>query len=134
MKRLLSRLLAVVLVVLIGVSAVPAMAQADSLTGRYAEDVQLVIDTLMTAIDVTADNPDRAQINAAARLKINDFSARYRRNEKVSRLSSFTTMRTALNSLAAHYSAYPNRLVPDKMKARLLDEFKRSKIALSRGA
>jgi photosystem II Psb27 protein len=134
MKRLLSRLLAVVLVVLIGVSAVPAMAQADSLTGRYAEDVQLVIDTLMTAIDVTADNPDRAQINAAARLKINDFSARYRRNEKVSRLSSFTTMRTALNSLAAHYSAYPNRLVPDKMKARLLDEFKRSKIALSRGS
>jgi photosystem II Psb27 protein len=134
MKRLLSRLLAVVLVVLIGVSAVPAVAQADSLTGRYAEDVQLVIDTLMTAIDVTADNPDRAQINAAARLKINDFSARYRRNEKVSRLSSFTTMRTALNSLAAHYSAYPNRLVPDKMKARLLDEFKRSKIALSRGS
>jgi photosystem II Psb27 protein len=134
MKRLLSRLLAVVLVVLIGVSAVPAMAQADSLTGRYAEDVQLVIDTLMTAIDVTADNPDRTAINAAARLKINDFSARYRRNEKVSRLSSFTTMRTALNSLAAHYSAYPNRLVPDKMKARLLDEFKRSKIALNRGS
>jgi photosystem II Psb27 protein len=134
MKRLLSRLLAVVLVVLIGVSAVPAMAQADSLTGRYAEDVQLVIDTLMTAIDVTVDNPDRSQINAAARLKINDFSARYRRNEKVSRLSSFTTMRTALNSLAAHYSAYPNRLVPDKMKVRLLDEFKRSKIALNRGS
>jgi photosystem II Psb27 protein len=134
MKRLLSRLLAVVLVVLIGVSAVPAVAQADSLTGRYAEDVQLVIDTLMTAIDVTADNPDRSSINAAARLKINDFSARYRRNEKVSRLSSFTTMRTALNSLAAHYSAYPNRLVPEKMKVRLLDEFKRSKIALSRGS
>jgi photosystem II Psb27 protein len=134
MKRFLTRLLAVVLVVLVAVSAVPAVAQADSLTGRYAEDVQLVIDTLTTAIEVTADNPDRAAINAAARLKINDFSARYRRNEKVSRLSSFTTMRTALNSLAAHYSAYPNRLVPDKMKARIFDEFKRSTIALNRGS
>jgi photosystem II Psb27 protein len=134
MKRFLSRLLAVVCVVLIGLSAVPAVAQADSLTGRYQEDVQLVIDTLKVAIDVTAENPDRAALNAEARHKINDFSARYRRNEKVSRLSSFTTMRTALNSLAAHYSAYPNRLVPDKLKVRLLDEFKRAQIAVNRGA
>jgi photosystem II Psb27 protein len=110
------------------------MAVADSLTGRYPDDVQLVIDTLKVAIDVTADNPDRAQINAEARRKINDFSARYRRNGSVSRLSSFTTMRTALNSLAAHYSSYPNRLVPDKLKVRLLDEFKRSQIALNRGS
>jgi photosystem II Psb27 protein len=134
MKRFLSRLLAVVFVVLIGLSAVPAVANADSLTGRYPEDVQLVIDTLKGAIDVTADSPDRAAINTEARRKINDFTARYRRNEKVSRLSSFTTMRTALNSLAAHYSSYPNRLVPDKLKVRLLDEFKRAEIALNRGA
>jgi photosystem II Psb27 protein len=134
MKRFLSRLLAVVLVVLIGLSAVPAVAQADSLTGRYPEDVQLVIDSLKVAIDVTAETPDRAAINAEARRKINDFSARYRRNGSVSRLSSFTTMRTALNSLAAHYSSYPNRLVPEKMKVRLLDEFKRAQIALNRGA
>jgi photosystem II Psb27 protein len=134
MKRFLSRLLAVVFVVLIGLSAVPAVAHADSLTGRYPEDVQLVIETLKGAIDVTADSPDRAAINTEARRKINDFTARYRRNEKVSRLSSFTTMRTALNSLAAHYSSYPNRLVPDKLKVRLLDEFKRAEIALNRGA
>ncbi len=134
MKRFLSRLLAVVCVVLISLSAMPAVASADSLTGRYQEDVQLVIDTLKVAIDVTADNPDRATLNAEARRKINDFSARYRRNDKVSRLSSFTTMRTALNSLAAHYSAYPNRLVPDKLKVRLLDEFKRAQIAVNRGA
>jgi photosystem II Psb27 protein len=134
MKRFLSRLLAVVLVVLIGLSAVPAVAQADSLTGRYPEDVQLVIDSLKVAIDVTAETPDRAAINAEARRKINDFSARYRRNGSVSRLSSFTTMRTALNSLAAHYSSYPNRLIPEKMKVRLLDEFKRAQIALNRGA
>ena len=134
MKRFLSRLLALVCVVLIGLTSVPAMANADSLSGRYQEDVLDVIDTLTTAIDVTADDADRAQITAAARTKINDFTSRYRRNGKVSRLSSFTTMQTALNSLAAHYSAYPNRLVPEKMKVRLRDEFKRTKIALNRGA
>ncbi len=134
MKRFLSRLLALVCVVLIGLTAVPAMANADSLAGRYQEDVLDVIDTLTTAIDVKADDADRAQITAAARTKINDFTSRYRRNGKVSRLSSFTTMQTALNSLAAHYTAYPNRLVPEKMKTRLLDEFKRAKIALNRGA
>jgi photosystem II Psb27 protein len=134
MKRFLSRLLALVCVVFIGLTAMPVMANADSLTGRYQEDVLDVIETLTKAIDITPDNPDRAQITADARVKINDFSSRYRRNGKVSRLSSFTTMRTALNSLAAHYSAYPNRLVPEKMKVRLRDEFKQAKIALNRGA
>jgi len=28
-------------------------------------------------------------------------------------------MRTALNSLAGHYSSYPNRPVPEKLKQRL---------------
>ncbi|MFM2430805.1 MAG: hypothetical protein RLZZ511_2018 [Cyanobacteriota bacterium] len=134
MKHFLSRLLAGVCVVIIGLTAFPVIAQADSLTGRYQEDVASVIETLKVAIDVTADNPDRATITNEARTKINDFASRYRRNGKVSRLSSFTTMRTALNSLAAHYSAYPNRLVPEKMKVRLLDEFKQAQIALNRGA
>jgi photosystem II Psb27 protein len=134
MKRFLSRILALACVVVIGLTAVPSVANADSLSGRYAEDVAAVIETLRTAIDVTADNPDRPQITAAARTKINDFSARYRRNGSVSRLPSFTTMRTALNSLAAHYSAYPNRLVPDKLKTRLLDEFKQAELSVSRGS
>jgi photosystem II Psb27 protein len=134
MKRFLSRLLAVVCVLVIGLTGVPGLASADGLTGRYQEDVQLVISTLKAAIDVTADNPDRATIQTEARAKINDFSARYRRNGSVSRLPSFTTMRTALNSLAAHYSAYPNRLVPDKLKVRLLDEFKQAEISLNRGS
>lgn len=134
MKRFLTRLLALACVVVIGLTTAPAVAQADSLSGRYQEDVMDVIQTLEVAIDVAKDNPDRPQITADAKAKINDFAARYRRNGKVSRLSSFTTMRTALNSLAAHYSAYPSRPVPEKMKVRLRDEFKQAQIALKRGA
>jgi photosystem II Psb27 protein len=43
-------------------------------------------------------------------------------------------MRTALNSLAAHYSAYPNRPVPDKLQKRLELEFRQVETSLSRGA
>jgi photosystem II Psb27 protein len=43
-------------------------------------------------------------------------------------------MRTALNSLAGHYSSYPNRPVPQKLKNRLENEFKQVEAALKRGA
>ena len=52
----------------------------------------------------------------------------------VSGLSSFTTMRTALNSLAGHYSSYPNRPVPQKLKTRLEQELQQVESALKRGA
>jgi len=42
-------------------------------------------------------------------------------------------MRTALNSLAGHYSSYPNRPVPEKLKQRLEQEFKQVEVALKRG-
>jgi photosystem II Psb27 protein len=42
------------------------------------------------------------------------------------------TMTTALNGLAGHYSSYPNRPIPDKLKTRLEQEFKMVEGALSR--
>ncbi|PLZ41796.1 photosystem II protein Psb27, partial [Fischerella thermalis WC542] len=41
---------------------------------------------------------------------------------------------TALNSLAGHYSSYPNRPVPKKLKDRLEMEFKQVEMSLQRGA
>ncbi len=43
-------------------------------------------------------------------------------------------MRTVLNSLAGHYSSYPNRPVPQKLKDRLQEEFVQIESALRRGA
>jgi photosystem II Psb27 protein len=134
MKRYLSRLFALVCVVLMGLTSVPSLAAADSLTGNYKEDALTVIQTLKTAIDVPTDAPNKTEIRAAAKQQINDFASRYRRNSTVLKLNSFTTMRTALNSLAGHYSSYPNRPVPTKLKTRLLDEFKQVEVALNRGA
>ncbi len=132
MKRYWSSLLALILVVVIGLTG--CGTSQDGLTGDYRQDTLNVVNTLREAIELPADSPDKVAIQAQARQTINNFAARYQRNNSVSNLSSFTTMRTALNSLAGHYSSYPNRPVPEKLKKRLEQEFKRVEVALKRGA
>ncbi|MBE9208912.1 photosystem II protein Psb27 [Nostoc sp. LEGE 06077] len=131
MKRYWSRLLAVVLVLAIGLIG---CSSPDSLSGDYRQDTLTVVSTLRKALEVSESSPDKAELQADARQKINDFSARYQRAGSISGLSSFTTMRTALNSLAGHYSSYPNRPVPEKLKTRLEQEFQQVESALKRGA
>ncbi len=132
MKHYVSRLLALVLVVvigLIGCSNVPS-----TLTGDYRQDTLGLVNSLRTAIALPDNSPDKAPAQADARQKINDFAATYRRDGTLTKLTSFTTMRTALNSLAGHYSSYPNRPLPDKLKKRLESEFQQVEAALKRGA
>ncbi|ARV63330.1 photosystem II protein Psb27 [Nostocales cyanobacterium HT-58-2] len=132
MKRYWSRLLALVLVVVIGLMGCDSSPGA--LTGDYRQDTLAVVNTLKTALELPDDAPNKAAAQAEARKKINDFAARYQRNTSISGLASFTTMRTALNSLAGHYSSYPNRPVPKKLKDRLEQEFAQVEAALRRGA
>jgi photosystem II Psb27 protein len=132
MKRYWSRLLALVLVLSIGLMG--CSGTPDGLSGDYRQDTLTLVNTMRQALDLSQDSPNKAELQAAARQKINDFSARYQRaNSPVSALSSFTTMRTALNALAGHYSSYPNRPVPEKLKIRLEKEFNLVEAALKRG-
>ena len=130
MKRYWSRLLALVLVLTI---ALMGCGSPDSLTGNYTQDTLAVVNIMKNVLELPNDAPDKVAIQAQARQKINDFSARYQRVSSVSSLNSFTTMRTALNSLAGHYSSYPNRPVPEKLKKRLQLEFTQVEAALKRG-
>lgn len=132
MKRYWSRLFALVLVVVIGLTG--CSGSPDQLTGDYQQDTLNIVSVLREALAAPDDAPDKAAAQAEARKKINEFAARYQRNASVSGLSSFTTMRTALNSLAGHYSSYPNRPVPEKLKNRLEKEFKQVENALRRGS
>ncbi|MBE9050900.1 photosystem II protein Psb27 [Nostocales cyanobacterium LEGE 11386] len=132
MKRYWSRLLALLLVVTIGLMG--CSGSPDSLTGDYRQDTLAVVNIMKQALDLPEDSPNKVAVQAEARQKINDFSARYQRVKSVSGLSSFTTMRTALNSLAGHYSSYPNRPVPQKLKNRLEQELQQVESALKRGA
>lgn len=129
MRRVLSRLVALVLVCVIGLMSLATPAIAG---GNYRQDTLDLIETLKSAVALPKEAPERMDAQATARQQINEFSARYRRDGGLAKLSSFTTMRTALNSLAGHYSSYPNRPVPQKLKDRLDQEFKQVESALKR--
>ncbi|NJO80053.1 MAG: photosystem II protein Psb27 [Cyanobacteria bacterium RM1_2_2] len=132
MRRVLSSLFALILVAVVGLTG--CSASPDTLSGDYRQDTLAVIESIRGALDLPDDSPDKVSAQSEARQGINDFSARYRRDGALLKLSSFTTMRTALNSLAGHYSSYPNRPVPKKLKDRLELEFKQVEAALKREA
>ena len=132
MKHYVSRLLALVLVVVIGLIGCSNLPS--TLSGNYGQDTLALVNSLRTAIALPDDSPDKAAAQADSRQKINDFAAAYRRDDSLTKLTSFTTMRTALNSLAGHYSSYPNRPLPEKLKKRLESEFQQVEAALKRGS
>lgn len=135
MKRYLASFLSVILVGLMSlIGSVPSAMAAIDLTGDYRQDTSAVVSSLRASIQLPDDSPDRSAAQTEARQLINDFTARYRRNGSVAKLSSYTTMRTVLNSLAGHYSSYPNRPVPQKLRDRLEQEFKQIELSLSRGS
>ncbi|MFZ9737750.1 MAG: photosystem II protein Psb27 [Prochlorotrichaceae cyanobacterium] len=129
MKRYLVRLCALILVSIITLTS---CSSASGLTGNYRDDTLNLISSLRTAIELPEDAPQKAEAQAEARDLINAFASRYRRDSSVSGLSSFTTMQTALNGLASHYTSYPNRPVPEKLKNRLDREFKQIELSLKR--
>ncbi len=132
MKRFLSLALSLVLVLTVFLSG--CSNTPPGLSGNFRDDTIAVIDSLRQAIALPEDDPTKAEAQADARSKINNFIALYRRDDTLTSLTSFTTMRTALNSLAGHYSSYPNRPVPEKLKKRLEQEFRQVELALDREA
>jgi photosystem II Psb27 protein len=132
-KRLWSHFIALALVVVIGLTGCSSSTPG-GLVGNYQQDTHTVITSLRAALEAIEDSPEKAQAQSLARQNINDFASRYRVDTSLTKLSSYTTMRTALNSLAAHYAAYPNRPVPDKLKTNLLEKFQQIELALDRGA
>jgi len=107
---------------------------AGPLTGNYVEDTVAVADTLIATMALPADDPGRSEAETEARSLINGYMARYRPRPQVNGLASFTTMQTALNSLAGHYANYPNRPVPDALRERVSKELKKAETGVVRGA
>ena len=103
------------------------------LSGDYVQDTVAVAQNLMAVIDLPQDDPDLLQAETDARELINDYISRYRPQPRVNGLSSFTTMQTALNSLAGHYSTYSNRPLPEQLQERLVKELSKAEKAVARG-
>jgi photosystem II Psb27 protein len=101
-KPYISRLLALVLVLVIGLMG---CSSSSGLTGNYGQDTLTVIETLTTTLDLVKDDPNKAAVESQAKEQINNYISLYRRDKKSGGLRSFTTMQTALNSLAGYYTA-----------------------------
>ena len=130
-KNFLSRVLALVLVIVIGL--VGCGSNPSGLSGNYSQDTLTVLENIRTAIDLPSDAPNKKEAVTLVRQQISDYASRYRRDGKTAGLRSFTTMQTALNAVAGYYSSYGNRPLPEKLKNRLAQEFKQVEIALKRG-
>ena len=109
-------------------------AGASILSGDYVEDTVAVVHTLQSTIALEQSAEGRAEAEAAATALIDDYMSRYRPRPQVNGLSSFTTMQTALNSLAGHYKTYANRPLPDALKERVDKELGKAEKAVVRGS
>jgi len=109
-------------------------ASASGLSGNYVDDTVQVAHSLLTTIAIPQDEPGHQAAETQARALINDYISRYRPRHDVNGLASFTTMQTALNSLAGHYSNYANRPLPDALRARLEKELHKAESSATRGS
>ena len=103
------------------------------LSGNYVDDTVSVSHSLLTLIDQPQDAEGRAESEQEARALINDYISRYRPQPRVNGLSSFTTMQTAMNSLAGHYASYANRPLPEALHDRLAKELVKAERTAVRG-
>lgn len=108
-------------------------ATTTGLSGNYVEDTVSVARSLLSTIELAQDDPARSEAETQARGLINGYMARYRPRRDVNGLASFTTMQTALNSLAGHYASYANRPLPDALRNRLTKELKMAENGAVRG-
>ena len=107
---------------------------ASTLTGDYVEDTVAVVHTLQSTIAMAQDDDGRSEAESSATALINDYMSRYRPRPQVNGLSSFTTMQTALNSLAGHYKTYANRPLPETLRTRVDKELAKAEKAVVRGS
>ena len=133
LKQLFSRL-AIALVLCLSLALTACSSANTGLSGNYVEDTVAVADSLLSTIALGADDPARAEAEIEARSLSNGYVARYRPRSSVNGLGSFTTMQTAINSLAGHYTNYPNRPLPEALKDRIAKELKKAETNATRGA
>lgn len=131
LPRLRPAVLALVLTLSLTLSA---CSGGGLLSGNYIADTQSVTQSLLSTIALPADDPGAAEAVTQARALINDYMARYRPRASVNGLASFTTMQTALNSLASHYATYANRPLPDALRSRVRKELEQAAVNAGRGA
>ncbi len=102
------------------------LAAKPSMSGDFVRDTVSVAQTLKETIALADDDERISESKEEALGLITAYISRYRNRPQVNGSSSFTTMQTALNSMAGHYKTFSNRPLPEKLKERLNKELTRA--------
>jgi photosystem II Psb27 protein len=104
------------------------------LTFKYEEDATKVREhmVIMTGLAKGADNMEDFGKNLKKEMV--DFVSYYRRFPKVAGKPSFSTLYTAINVVAGHYTSYGYKYpLPEKRRKRLYQEYAEIEKSLKRG-
>lgn len=104
------------------------------LTFKYEEDATKVREhmVIMTGLAKGAENMEEFGKNLKKEMV--DFVSYYRRFPKVAGKPSFSTLYTAINVVAGHYTSYGYKYpLPEKRRKRLYQEYAEIEKSLKRG-
>ena len=94
------------------------------ITSDYYTDAAKVVTHMRLATSLEKGAPNMEKIALNTKKEMIDFVAFYRRFTNVSGKQSFSTLYTAINVLAGHYTSYgPKFPVPEKRRKRLYQEY-----------
>jgi photosystem II Psb27 protein len=117
-----------------GAEVLKHAAPGYELHGDYHEDATRVVESMRTVTKMERGTPGMKEKVDATRKQMNDFVALYRRNPNIAGAVSFSTLYTAINTLAGHFASYGSMYpVPEKRRKRLEQQLNDVERALSRG-
>ena len=94
------------------------------ITSDYYTDAAKVVAHMRLATSLEKGAPNMEMIALNCKKEMIDFVSFYRRFTNVSGKQSFSTLYTAINVLAGHYTSYgPKFPVPEKRRKRLFQEY-----------
>ena len=92
------------------------------MSGDYINDTVSVAQRLQETIAIPEDAEGKSKAESESVQLITAYISRYRNRSQVNQSLSYTTMQTALNSMAGHYKTFSNRPLPIQLKERLNTE------------
>eukprot|EP00617_Octactis_speculum_P019212 CAMPEP_0185771514 /NCGR_PEP_ID=MMETSP1174-20130828/64346_1 /TAXON_ID=35687 /ORGANISM="Dictyocha speculum, Strain CCMP1381" /LENGTH=207 /DNA_ID=CAMNT_0028457397 /DNA_START=53 /DNA_END=676 /DNA_ORIENTATION=- len=91
---------------------------------NYYDDATTVVKHMQYATQMDKGTANMDTINKNMKKEMIDFVSFYRRFSNVSGKQSFSTLYTAINVLAGHYTSYGTKFpVPEKRRKRLYQEY-----------
>ena len=131
MRHLLSKVVALALVAVLFVSGCATTPGTELLSGKYQQDVQIVVDVMREAIATPQDADNQKAEREKAISVMEAFNSLYGRNQYKG-LQSYTSLRTVFNTLGSYYRSERVRPVRQDKLDRVASELKQVELANKR--